>query len=66
MPPWRCWPAVVHRSRHLQGPADVKDGLTLVEELLSGAQLADDLFGRLAFTFHGASPRQVWPLGKLP
>jgi hypothetical protein len=58
-------PAVVRGSRHLQGPADVGDALALVEELLSGAQLADDLLGGVTLAFHGASPGQVWPLGKL-
>ena len=53
------------RGRHLKGPADVGNGLALVEELLSGAQLADDLLGSVALAFHGASPGQVWPVGRL-
>lgn len=36
--------------------ADVGNGLALVEELLSGAQHADDLLGCVAFAAHGASP----------
>jgi hypothetical protein len=39
--------------------------LALVEQLLGTAQLADDLLGVVAFAFHGASPGQVWPVGKL-
>jgi len=46
-----------------QGPTNVSDVLALVEELLSGTQLADDLLRSVALTFHGASPGQVWPLG---
>jgi hypothetical protein len=48
-----------------QGAADISDGLALGAELLSGTQLADDLLGSVAFAFHGASPGQVWPAGKL-
>jgi hypothetical protein len=58
-------PAVVGRCRHFKGPADIGDALALVEELLSGPQLADDLLGVVALAFHGASPGQVWPAGKL-
>ena len=52
-------------SRNLQGSADVGDALTLVKKLISRSQLADDLLGAVAFAFHGASPGQVWPIGKL-
>ena len=45
--------------------ADVGDALTLVKKLISRSQLADDLLGAVAFAFHGASPGQVWPVGKL-
>lgn len=38
-------PAVVGRCRHLLDLADIGDGLALIEELLSGAQLADGLLG---------------------
>ena len=58
-------PAVIGRGRHLKSPADVGHALALIEELLSGAQLADDLLGSVALGFHGASPGQVWPVGKL-
>ncbi len=51
--------------QYLKGAANISDGLALVEEQLSGTQLADDLFGSVAFAFHGASPGQVWPAGKL-
>jgi hypothetical protein len=56
---------VVGGGRHLQGPADIGDGLALVEELLSSPQFADDLLGVVALAFHEASPGQVWPVGKL-
>ena len=56
---------MIGRGRHLQGTTDIGDALALVEELLSGAQLADDLLGCVALAFHGASPGQVWPFGKL-
>jgi hypothetical protein len=36
--------------------ADVGNGLALVEELLRGVQLADDLLEVVAFAAHGASP----------
>ena len=39
--------------------------LALVEQLLGTAQLADDLLGVVAFAFHGASPGQLLPIGKL-
>jgi hypothetical protein len=56
---------VIGGSRNLQGSADVGDALTLVKKLISRSQLADDLFGAVALAFHGASPGQVWPIGKL-
>jgi len=46
-------------------PADIGDGLPLVKQLFRGAQLAEQLLGVVAFAFHGASPGQVWPAGKL-
>ena len=60
-------------ERNLQVPADIGAGLALVEKLLSGAQLAEDLcaygqaFGYrgVALAMHGASPGQVWPAVKL-
>ena len=55
--------AEIGRGRHLKGPADVNNALTPVEELLSDAQLADDLLGRVVIAFHGASPGQGWPVG---
>jgi hypothetical protein len=45
--------------------ADVGDALTLVKKLISRSQLADDLLVAVAFAFHGASPGQAWPVGKL-
>ena len=71
--PVKLLPAVVGRWGYLQGSADVSDGLALAQKLLSGAQLADDLYscgeafgyGVVTFDFHGASPCQVWLVGKL-
>ena len=71
--PVQLLPAVVSRWGYVQGSADVSDGLALAEKLLSGAQLAGDLYsceeaigyGAVAFDFHGASPCQVWLVGKL-
>ena len=57
--------AVIGRGRHLQGTTKIGDALALVEQLLSGAQLADDLFWCVALALNGASPGQVWPLVKL-
>ena len=57
--------AVIGRGRHLQDRTDIGEALALVEQLLSSAQLADDLFGCVALALHGASPGQVWPFGKL-
>ena len=56
-------PAVIGRGRHLQGKTDIGDALALVEQLLSSAQLGDDLysFGEafgyvcVALALHGAS-----------
>ncbi len=56
---------VIGRGRHLPGTTDIGDTVALIEELLSGAQLADDVLGCVALAFHGASTGQIWPLGKL-
>jgi hypothetical protein len=63
--PVKLLPAVVGRWGYLQGSADVSDGLPLAQKLLSGAQLADNMLRAVAFDFHGASPCQVWLVGKL-
>ena len=57
-------PTVVGGSGYLQASAYVDNGLSFVEQL-GAVQLADDLLGVVAFAFHGASPGQVWPIGKL-
>jgi hypothetical protein len=65
--------AVVSGDRNLKSQAHVGDGLVLVEELLRGAELADDLYsfgeafgyGVVALAFHGASPGRVRPAVKL-
>lgn len=56
---------VVGGCGYLQGPTDICVGLALVEALLSGVQLANDLLGGVALALHGGSPGQVWPVGKL-
>ena len=58
-------PAVIDRGRHLQRTTNIRDALALVEQLFRSAQFADDLFGCAALALQGASPGQVWPLGKL-
>jgi hypothetical protein len=63
--PVQMLPAVVSRRRNFQGSANVSNDLALVQKLLSGPQLADDLLGAVVFDFHGASPGQFWPVGKL-
>jgi len=63
--PVQLLPAVVSRRRNFEGSADVSNGLALVQVLLSGPQLTDDLLGAVAFDFHGASLGQFWPVGKL-
>ena len=47
------------------GTTDIGEALTLIKQLFSSSQLADDLFGCVSLALHGASPGQVWPLGKL-
>jgi len=63
--PLRSRQCLASTGAFIARPGFISDGLALVEELLSGAQLADDLLGCVALAFHGASPGQVWPLGKL-
>jgi hypothetical protein len=53
--------AMVGRLRHLDHPADVGDGLALVDQLLCCFELADDLFGCVPGAFHGRVPGPVWP-----
>jgi hypothetical protein len=47
-------------------PSTVKEipHLDLVEELLSGAQLGEDLIRRVALAFHWAGPGKIRPVGK--
>jgi hypothetical protein len=45
----------------LEGATDVGDGLALGNELLSDFELADDLLGCVAGSFHGGVPGPVWP-----
>ena len=52
---------MVGRLGHLNGAADVGDGLALGDQLLSGLELADDLLSCAADAFHGEVPCPVWP-----
>ena len=54
-------PAVVGRLGHLNGAADIGDGLALSDPLLSDFELANDLLGCVADAFHGEVPGPVWP-----
>ena len=62
-------PAVAGRLGHLNGPAGIGDGLALGDQLLHGSllrrslglQLADDLIGGMADSFHDGSPCSVQP-----
>jgi hypothetical protein len=56
---------VIGGSRYLQGSTYVSNALTLIKKLISSSQLADDLLRAVTFALHGASPGQVWPIGKL-
>ena len=44
---------VVSHRVHLMGTADVRNGLILSQEVLSRAQLADDLIWPVSFEFKG-------------
>ena len=44
------------RGLHLQSTTDIGNALKLIEELLSGVQLVDNLFAGLELAVHGASP----------
>ena len=46
---------------HLNGAADIGDGLALGDQLLSGFELADDLLGCVKDAFHGEVPGIVLP-----
>lgn len=52
--------AATSRARQTSAPAPA-----LIEELLSGTQLPDDLLESVTLAFDDASPGQVWPAGKL-
>ena len=54
-------PAVIGRLGDLDGAANVSDGFALGDQLLSGFELADDLLGCVADSFHGEVPGPVWP-----
>lgn len=44
---------------------NISDALILVEKVLSGAQIADDLIEYVALAFNGRSPGQALPAGGL-
>jgi hypothetical protein len=52
---------VIGRLRDLNGTANIGNGLALSDQLLSGLELADDLLGCVADSFHGEVPCAVWP-----
>jgi hypothetical protein len=61
--PYRC----CQRSKvgaDTPGTTEISDALALVEELLSSAQLTDDLHGKVTCPIHAASPGRVLPAGK--
>ena len=60
-PPVLLSPAVVSRLSDLDRPAEVSASLALGDQLLSGFELADDLLGCVAGSFHGEVPDPVWP-----
>jgi hypothetical protein len=45
----------------LQGSTNVDDGFALADQLLSVLELADDLLGCVAGSFHCGVPGTVWP-----
>ena len=53
-------PAVVSRLGHLDALADIRNSLVQGGQLLSGFELADDLLGYVADSFHGEVPGLVW------
>jgi hypothetical protein len=54
-------PAVVGGLSDLQDAVDIGNGLALGDQLNSRFELADDLLGRVAGSFHGGVPGRVWP-----
>ena len=59
--PVLLFPAVVGRLGNLDSVTDVGDSLALSGQLLSDLELADDLFGCVADSFHDEVPGPVWP-----
>ena len=53
------------RGRQLQGTTDIDDALAMVEQLLRGTKLSEDLLWCVTLALNGASPGQAWPLVKL-
>ena len=54
-------PAVVGGMRDLENSAGVRNCLALGKQLVSRFELADDLLGCVAGSFHGGVPGPVWP-----
>jgi len=52
-------PAVVGRLSDFKDATNVSNGLALGQQLLSGFELADDLLGGMAGSFHGGVPGLV-------
>jgi hypothetical protein len=53
------------RESQPSSPGGPGDALARVEQVLSGAQHADDLLRIVAGAPHGASTGPVWPVGEL-
>jgi len=51
----------VSQLSDLDRPANVGDALALGDQLLSGFELAGDLLGCVADSFHSGIPGRVWP-----
>jgi len=51
---------VIRGLSYLQDTADIGNGLALGNQMISCFELADDLLGRVAGSFHGGVPGPVW------
>jgi hypothetical protein len=54
-------PAVVGGLGDLQDAAEIGNALAIGDQLIIRFQLADDLLGCVAGSFHGGVPGPVWP-----
>ena len=58
-------PTASPNLRLVHGLVESANALSLMEQLINSSLFTDDLLGAVALAFHGASPGQVWPIGKL-